>query len=99
VSKNPQLTAELQGMYGGKCQLCLWDPRSVYGDAICEGHHIVWLSRGGEDLLTNLVLLCPNHHRAVHRTDSPLDFGDMAFDFGTHREGLRVNRHLGGEAA
>ena len=60
-----------------------------------EGRHIVWLSRGGEDALGNLVLLCPNHHRAVHRTDSPLDFGDMAFDFRTHREGLRVNRHLG----
>ena len=75
--------------------MCLWDPRAEYGDWICEAHHIVWLSRGGEDALTNLVLLCPNHHRAVHRTDSPLDFGDMAFDFGTHREGLRVNRHLG----
>jgi hypothetical protein len=23
-----------------------------------------WLSRGGEDALTNLVLVCPNHHRA-----------------------------------
>jgi 5-methylcytosine-specific restriction enzyme A len=95
VSKNPQLSAELQGMYEGKCQLCLWDPRASYGDLICEAHHIVWLSRGGDDALANLVLLCPNHHRAVHRTDSPLDFGDMAFDFRTHREILAVNRHLG----
>jgi hypothetical protein len=95
VSKNPQLSAELQGMYEGKCQLCLWDPRAVYADSICEAHHIVWLSRGGEDALGNLVLLCPNLHRVVHRTDAPLDFGDMAFDFGTQREGLRVNRHLG----
>lgn len=95
VSKNPALTAELQAMYEGRCQLCLWDPRNVYGDSICEAHHIVWLSRGGEDVLTNLALLCPNHHRAVHRTDAPFDFADMAFDFGTHREGVKVNRHLG----
>ena len=65
VSKNPQLSAELQRMYEGKCQLCEWDPRGRYGDSICEAHHILWLSRGGEDALTNLVLLCPNHHRAV----------------------------------
>ncbi len=48
-----------------------------------------------EDALSNLALLCPNHHRAVHRTDAPLDFADMAFDFRTHREGVRVNRDLG----
>ena len=95
VSKNPALSPELQAMYEGKCQLCLWDPRAVYSDSICEAHHIVWLSRGGEDALSNLALLCPNHHRAVHRTDAPLDFWDMAFDFRTHREGLRANRHLG----
>ncbi len=69
------------------------------GDSICEAHHIVWLSRGREDALMNLVLLCSNHHRAVHRTDSPLDFGDMAFDFRTHREGLRVNGHLAANAS
>ncbi len=31
--------------------------RAAYGDSICEAHHIVWLSRGGEDALANLVLL------------------------------------------
>lgn len=94
VSKNPQLTAELQTVYEGRCQLCLWDPRGTYGDSICEAHHIVWLSRGGEDALTNLALLCPNHHRAVHRMDAPLDWADMAFDFGARRERVVVDRHL-----
>ncbi len=44
-------------MYAGRCQLCLWDPRAAYGDSIYEAHHIVWLSRGGEDALGNLVVL------------------------------------------
>jgi 5-methylcytosine-specific restriction protein A len=94
VSKNAGLTAELQTIYEGKCQLCQWDPRRTYGDSICEAHHIVWLSRGGEDLLTNLALLCPNHHRAVHRMDAPLDWADMTFDFGVRRERVVVDRHL-----
>ncbi|TVR61881.1 MAG: HNH endonuclease [Gemmatimonadales bacterium] len=31
-----------------------------------EGHHIVHWSDGGETKLSNLVLLCRFHHRAVH---------------------------------
>jgi hypothetical protein len=31
-----------------------------------EGHHIVHWKNGGETKLSNLVLLCRHHHRAVH---------------------------------
>lgn len=30
-------------------------------------HHIVWWEHGGLTELANLLLLCPKHHRAVHR--------------------------------
>jgi len=59
-------------------------------------NHLQWLSRGGEDELSNLALVCPNHHRAVHGCDAPFDFGRMAFDFGTRHEVLKLNEHLGG---
>jgi 5-methylcytosine-specific restriction protein A len=85
----------LQELYDGRCQVCLLDPRAEYGHALCEGHHIHWLSRGGEDALENMVLLCPTHHRAVHRDDTPFDHGRAAFLFGNGRvEALRVNSHL-----
>jgi hypothetical protein len=36
--------------------------------AACDVHHVLWRSRGGRHLLTNLVLLCHfHHHVAVHR--------------------------------
>jgi 5-methylcytosine-specific restriction protein A len=94
-TRSRQLVNALQEMYSGRCQVCLWDPRQVYAEELCQGHHLQWLSRGGEDELENMLLLCPNHHAAVHQCDAPFDFGDYAFDFCDHREPLRANLHLG----
>jgi 5-methylcytosine-specific restriction enzyme A len=88
----------LQERYAGKCQICLYDPVERYGHQICHAHHIQWLSRGGEDNLKNLVLVCPNHHAAIHQVDAPFDFADLTFEFKkakTHRrEPLLLNSHL-----
>jgi 5-methylcytosine-specific restriction protein A len=85
----------LHELYGGRCQLCLFDPQDRYGVRLCHGHHVQWLSRGGEDELENMVLLCPNHHAAVHRDDAPFDYGDLAFRFSVGRtEALQLNHHL-----
>jgi 5-methylcytosine-specific restriction protein A len=93
-TRNHRLVDELQDLYNGQCQICLWHPRQHYHHSLCQGHHIHWLSRGGNDELTNMVLLCPNHHSAIHKIDAPLDFRDMAFDFGIRREPLQLNLHL-----
>lgn len=92
--RNRTLVERLQRMYDGRCQVCRWDPVDEYGESLCEGHHIQWLSRGGDDALHNLMLVCPNHHRAIHRCDAPLDWTDFAFDFGMHREAVDLDRHL-----
>jgi hypothetical protein len=44
------------------------------------------------------MLVCPDHHRAIHRCDAPLDWGgeDLTLDFGDHREALDLNCHLPG---
>ena len=85
----------LHDLYGGRCQLCLFDPQDRYGHRLCHGHHVEWLSRGGADELENMVLLCPNHHAAVHRDDAPFDYGDAAFRFSVGRtESLLLNVHL-----
>jgi hypothetical protein len=92
--RNPDLVDRLQHLYDGHCQVCWWNPVDEYGEPLCEGHHVQWLSRGGDDALDNLMLVCPNHHRAIHRCDAPLDWGDMAYDFGDHREAVATDRHL-----
>jgi hypothetical protein len=86
---------ELQELYGGRCQVCLFDPRERYDSSLCHGHHIQWLSRGGEDTLANMLLICPNHHAAVHRGDAPFDFQTLQFIFANGLvEKIQMNRHL-----
>ena len=46
--------------------------------AWCHGHHIWHWSNGGPTCLSNLVLLCPHHHRLIHHggwdvTINPVD--------------------------
>ena len=36
------------------------------GKPFLESHHIVWLSKGGEDTVENSTALCPNCHRKMH---------------------------------
>lgn len=93
-TRNQNLVEKLQRIYSGKCQICQWNPIDDYGKEICHGHHIQWLSRGGADEIQNMVLICPNHHAAIHKLDAPLDYIDFSFDFGAHRERLSLRNHL-----
>jgi 5-methylcytosine-specific restriction enzyme A len=86
--RDRDLVEQLREIYAGECQICRWAPRQKYATELCEAHHVRWLSRGGDDALANLVLVCPNHHRAIHRCDAPFDFGCNAFRFPTTAEPL-----------
>lgn len=95
VTRARRHVERLQEVYSGRCQVCLWDPRDRYGRNLCHGHHIHWLSRGGEDALENLLLICPNHHAAVHQDDAVFDYADLTFRFSSGRmEPLQINAHL-----
>jgi len=52
----------------GICQLC--DKPAPFNDydgkPYLETHHIVWLSKGGEDSIENTIALCPNCHKKMH---------------------------------
>lgn len=42
------------------CALCGWK------NAKCDIHHIKDVSFGGTNDMTNLIYVCPNHHREIH---------------------------------
>lgn len=88
-------TTLLQEMYDGRCQVCALDPRTLYGTLLCHGHHIEWISRGGDDAIENMALLCPTHHVAAHKSTTVFDFATLEFRFPTGRvEPIVLNKHL-----
>ena len=95
VTRTRRLVEELHNLYVGRCQVCMFDPRTMYSGNLCHGHHVQWLSRGGDDALENLVLVCPNHHAAVHRFDATFDYADLTFRYDNGKEEpVRLNFHL-----
>ena len=96
-ARKPRLVKQLHDWYKGRCQLCAFDPKLLYGARACSGHHVVYLSRGGHDELENMLLLCPNHHQVIHATDAVFDFRDLHYVFPNgRREPLVLNHHLSG---
>ncbi len=64
----------------GRCQLCQQDAPfcDSKGRPFLESHHIVWLSRDGEDSIENAVALCPNCHRKMHVLDRAQDRAELS---------------------
>ena len=59
-----------------RCELCGLDPEKKYqkvGENLLEVHHTIPLHKLPEDVitkLTDLILVCPSCHRALHKGDA-----------------------------
>jgi len=42
----------------------------------CDGHHLIWWTRGGKTVLPNLALVCGRHHRMLHEEGWTLERKD-----------------------
>jgi 5-methylcytosine-specific restriction protein A len=67
--RDPDVVAEALWKAKGVCDECL-NPapfaRKTDGRPYLEVHHVVPLSKGGHDSVSNVVALCPNCHRKAH---------------------------------
>ncbi|GAA0237246.1 HNH endonuclease [Metaclostridioides mangenotii] len=52
----------------GFCELCKEKApfMNLSNEPYLEVHHIIWLSKGGDDDIDNTVALCPNCHMKMH---------------------------------
>jgi len=92
--RDQSIVDELKRIYGGRCQICASVPFNGLFGNIVEGHHIEWLSRNDKDIRENIILLCPNHHAAVHAADPTFDRAKLEFRFGAKIIPIRLDSHL-----
>jgi 5-methylcytosine-specific restriction enzyme A len=84
--RDPHIAEFARRRASGVCDLCERPApfQKKNGDPYLESHHIVWLSKGGEDTTSNTVALCPNCHRRMHIVKSVTDIkklrGKVAID-------------------
>lgn len=86
----------LKKLYGCKCQLCGSGFKDTYGVDFVEAHHIIPFAESLNNDASNLVILCPNHHRLIHATKATFDRDSCTWDFHNgHVERLALDYHLG----
>lgn len=73
--RNHKIVRELKTLYKNKCQVCGQTIDMGYGTMYSEVHHIQPLGNehNGTDSKSNMLVLCPNHHKMF-------DLGVLAID-------------------
>ena len=94
--RDARLSYILKEKYDYTCQVC--GTRIELPDGICyiEPHHIIPLSEGGKDCLSNMISVCPNCHIRFQRGAIEWDFKNIVLmdKINNNNLNLKVNFHL-----
>lgn len=89
------ISRQLKEVYDYSCQICGEQAGRYYGLKIAEAHHLRPFSLTLNSSPENIIILCPNHHKVIHRAKPQYDFEKKLFLFSNdYSEGLRLNKHL-----
>ena len=92
---NPSIIRNLKKLYKGQCQICGGKPFSDINCDLTEVHHIDYFSKSHNNNSTNLIVLCPNHHRLIHKLNPIYDKELKCFTYPDgETETLKLNYHL-----
>lgn len=71
IKRYQKIINDLKSRYENKCQIegCNFTFKKKNGEYYSEAHHIEYLAKGGSQDESNVVILCPNHHRMFHYAD------------------------------
>ncbi len=92
---NPVIIRQLKTLYKGCCQICGQKPFAKIDCDLSEVHHIDYFSVSHNNNSSNLIVLCPNHHRLIHKLNPSYDRDRHCYIYpdGTE-EALNINYHL-----
>ena len=76
------IISQLKRLYKGHCQLCGTVPfENFKAIDICEAHHIEYFASSHNNDASNIIIVCPNHHRLIHRLNPVFNRDDRCFEY------------------
>ena len=68
IKRHQKIIAKVKQKYNSICQIesCGFTFTKENGENYSEAHHLIPLSKDGNQNESNVVILCPNHHRMFH---------------------------------
>ena len=77
------------------CQTCGARAIEMYGVDVSEAHHIQPFSLTANNDAKNVMIVCPDHHRIIHKAKPVFNYDQKAFLYDNGREDrLMYNIHL-----
>lgn len=90
-----KIIEELKQLYKFQCQICGYSFFDNYGVKLAEAHHIEHFCKTHNNNANNIIILCPNHHRIVHRLNPLFDQSSLVWIYPNGiKEPLLMNYHL-----
>ena len=90
---NKEIIRSLKKLYKGKCQICGVSPFDKTD--LTEAHHIEYFIESQNNDSNNIMILCPNHHRYIHKLNPKFNFKTLCFELeGGETVSLKLNHHL-----
>jgi 5-methylcytosine-specific restriction protein A len=85
----------LKLLYNYRCQICGDNFGYKYGANIVESHHIENFVTSLNNNADNILIVCPNHHRVIHKVMPIFDKESLSFHYPNgFEEKIIVNKHL-----
>ena len=92
---NREVGERLKREYRYRCQICGQSVGEFYGVDLVDCHHIAPFSQSLNNDQSNLLIVCPNHHRIIHAANPTFDRKRKLYLYPNGREEiLQINEHL-----
>lgn len=86
---------DLKSLYDFRCQICGENFGKPYDQRVVEVHHIIQFVRSMNNDYDNLMVICPNHHTVIHKTDPVFDRQLLTLSYPNgYQEVLKLDRHF-----
>ena len=85
----------MKKLYQYRCQICGATATVMYGVDVSEAHHIDFFTKSANNNPGNIIILCPDHHRIVHKAKAVFNFDMHQFEYENAKvDTLMYNLHL-----